>query len=154
MTFEIERLKGRHKSSLQIYLIIVAKICIINHSPCPPGTAQGVMAFALQQGSFSLSVSQSHLTIQTVQHRNELPWEVVKSPSVESYRSQLAKQPWLRGCWSYLMAEGWTRWLFKVSSQPHFFLLMLFQPPLHLCYIVEHLKSRTYTETKTREQHF
>lgn len=97
VTLEPERLKGSHKSSLQIYLIIV-KMYVINHSPCLPGTAQGVIAFALQQGSFPLSISQSHLTIKTVQHRNELPGESVKFPSLEAHRSQLAKQPWLRGC--------------------------------------------------------
>ena len=122
VTLEPERLKGSHKSSLQIYLIIV-KMYVINHSPCLPGTAQGVIAFALQQGSFPLSISQSHLTIKTVQHRNELPGESVKFPSLEAHRSQLAKQLWLRGCWSYLMAEGWTRWLFNLASQPHFLCL-------------------------------
>lgn len=120
VTLEPERLKGSHKSSLQIYSIIVVKMYIINHSPCLPGTTQGVIAFALQQGSFPLSISQSHLTIKTVQQRNELPGEAVKLPSLEALRSQLAEQPWLLGCWSYLMAEGWTRWLFKLSSQPHF----------------------------------
>lgn len=45
----------------------------------------------LQQGRFTLSISQKHLTRRTVKGRNELPGEAVKSPLLEVHRSRLAK---------------------------------------------------------------
>lgn len=45
----------------------------------------------LQQGEFTLSVSQNHLTRKTVKDRNKLLGEAVKSPLLEVHRSQIAK---------------------------------------------------------------
>lgn len=44
VTFGEGRPKGGIKATFKYIEKITAKICIINHSLCPPGTAQGVMA--------------------------------------------------------------------------------------------------------------